>query len=74
MLTIPNIKKATNLDLARITLDCLKELTRRGNRELNEAKQKVALFHSDILHLQSMIEELENNDDPNWDEEMEHNR
>ena len=78
MLTIPNIKKATNLDLARTTLNCLEELVRRGNKELNEARQRVSFFHADILCLQSMMSAighgLDDDDDPNWDEEMEHNR
>ena len=55
MLTIPNIKTATNLDLARTALNCLEELVRRGNEELDEARQRVAIFHADILCLQSMI-------------------
>ena len=59
MLTIPNIKKATNLDLARTTLNCLEELVRRGNKELNEARQRVSFFHADILCLQSMANAME---------------
>ena len=55
MITIPNIKRATNLDLATVALNSLKELVRRGNEELNEARREVAFFHSNILCLQSMI-------------------
>jgi len=59
MLTIPNIKKATNLDLARTALNCLEELVRRGNERLDKARQDVAFFYSDVLSLQSRKSALE---------------
>ena len=62
MLTIPNIKKATNLDLARTALNCLEELVRRGNERLDKARQDVAFFYSDVLSLQSRKSALEANE------------
>ncbi|KKM26818.1 hypothetical protein LCGC14_1580920 [marine sediment metagenome] len=49
------IRAYLNIELARMALDSLEELVRRGNKELDEARQKVAFFYEDILCLQSMI-------------------
>ncbi len=72
------IKAYLNIELAKMALDSLEELVRRGNEELDQARQKVSYFYEDILCLQSMISAighgLDDDDDPNWDEEMEHNR
>ena len=76
------IRTYSNLELANIALGSLEELVRRGNEELDEARQRVSFFHSDTLYLQHratlMNHDLELTDsldgDPNWDEEMEHTR
>ena len=49
------IKAYLNIELAKMALDSLEELVRRGNEELDEARQRVAIFYADILCLQSMI-------------------
>ncbi len=62
MLMIPNIKTATNLDLARTALNCLEVLVYRGNERLDKATQDVAFFHSAVLFLQSRKADYELND------------
>ena len=53
-LLVMKIRTYKNVELATIALNALEELIRRGNEELDGARQRVAFFHSDILCLQSM--------------------
>ena len=57
--TIPNVKNASNEELARLALNCLSELEQRGNIELQEATTSVSYFLSDIQMLMEMAEALE---------------
>ena len=59
MLTVPNIKEANNEELARFALNCLEELERRGNKGLRTAQREISLFHTEIIVLRGMAEELE---------------
>ena len=53
-----DLQELTNFKLAKVALDVLEELERRGNRGLEKARQDVALFYASILCIQSEIDAL----------------
>ena len=42
------LKDKTNLELARIALGCLEEITRRGNSHIEPARLLISRFYADI--------------------------
>lgn len=55
---VTNLRSVSNLELARVALNALEELERRGNTELESARQTVFYFHTDVLGLKCRMDAL----------------